>query len=364
MEQPEKVRVLVAEDSPLIAQLIKTLLERRGYSVVAEASTGREAVAMTEAVRPDLVVMDIQMPDMDGIEAAVQIRDRCPTPVVILTAYETTELVERASAAGVGAYLVKPPNVEEMERAIIIAMSRFKDMAELHERNRELNAFAHTAAHDLKNPLSVLIGFAELLEEDVDIMPLQERRDFIRGIIEHGHRAISIVDELLLLASLRQEEVTSRPMDVAEIVERAQERLADTIEHHKAEIILPGSWPQAMGHSPWIEEVWVNYLDNALKYGGRPPRAEFGATVQTDGMVRFWVRDNGDGLTSEEQGIMFMPFTRLDQVRTEGHGLGLSIVRRIVEKLGGTVGVDSTGVPGEGSLFYFELPQAAAPSPG
>jgi signal transduction histidine kinase len=364
MTQPENVRVLVAEDSPLIAQLIKTLLERRGYSVVAEASSGREAVAMTEAVRPDLVVMDIQMPDIDGIEAAVQIRDWCPTPVVILTAFETTELVKRASAAGVGAYLVKPPNLEEMERAIIIAMARFKDMAELRERNRELDTFAHTVAHDLKNPLSVLVGFAELLEEDVDVMPLQERRDFIRGIVEHGHRSISIVDELLLLASLRQDEVTSRPIDVSEIVERAQERLADTIEHYRAEIILPGSWPQAMGYRPWIEEVWVNYLDNALKYGGRPPRAELGAAVQTDGMVRFWVRDNGDGLTSEQQAILFMPFTRLDQVRTEGYGLGLSIVRRIVDKLGGRAGVESSGVAGEGCLFYFELPQAAAPSSG
>ncbi len=364
MAQPENVRVWVAEDSPLIAHLIQTLLERRGYSVLAEASSGREAGAMTEAVRPDLVVMDIQMPDMDGIEAAVRIRDCCPTPVVMLTAFETTELVERASAAGVGAYLVKPPNLEEMERAIIIAMSRFKDMAELRERNRELDAFAHTVAHDLKNPLSVLIGFAELLEEDVDVMPLQERRDFIRGIVEHGRRSISIVDELLLLASLRQGEVALRPMDVSEIVARAQERLAVTVEHYGAEIILPGSWPQAMGYRPWIEEVWVNFLENALKYGGRPPRAELGATIQPSGTVRFWVRDNGDGLTSEQQAILFTPFTRLDQVRTEGYGLGLSIARRIVDRLGGRVGVESSGVTGEGCLFYFELPQAAAPSSG
>ena len=339
MTQPENLRVLVAEDSPTVAQLIKALLEQWGYSVVAEASSGREAVALTEAVRPDLVVMDIHMPDMDGIEAAVQIRDSCPTPVIILTAVETTELVERASAAGVGAYLVKPPNLEEMERAVIIAMSRFKDMAELRERNRELDAFAHTVAHDLKNPLSVLVGCAELLEEDVDVMPLQERCGFIRSIVEHGRRSISIVDELLLLASLRKEEVMSRPLDVSEIVGKAHERLADTIDHYGAEIILPGSWPQAVGYGPWVEEVVVNYVNNALKYGGRPPRVELGGAVQVDGRVRFWVRDNGDGLTSEQQAVLFTPFTWLDQVRTEGYGLGLTIVRRIVDKLGGRVGV-------------------------
>jgi two-component system sensor histidine kinase/response regulator len=72
--------------------------------------------------------------------------------------------------------------------------------------------------------------------------------------------------------------------------------------------------------------------------------------------VRFWVRDNGPGLTPEQQARLFAPFTRLDRVRAQGHGLGLSIVRRIVEKLGGSVGVESSGVPGQGSVFYFTLP--------
>jgi signal transduction histidine kinase len=105
--------------------------------------------------------------------------------------------------------------------------------------------------------------------------------------------------------------------------------------------------------------VWVNYISNAVKYGGTPPaapRVELGGEVQPDGMARFWVRDNGSGLTQEQQTRLFTPFTQLNQVRARGHGLGLSIVRRIVEKLGGQVGVESSGVPGEGSLFYFTLP--------
>jgi signal transduction histidine kinase len=101
--------------------------------------------------------------------------------------------------------------------------------------------------------------------------------------------------------------------------------------------------------------VWVNYVSNALKYGGRPPRVELGATPQ-DGVVRFWVRDNGAGLTAEDQERLFTEFTRLHQVRAEGYGLGLSIVRRIIEKLGGDVGVESE--VGKGSTFYFTLPNS------
>jgi two-component system sensor histidine kinase/response regulator len=118
-------------------------------------------------------------------------------------------------------------------------------------------------------------------------------------------------------------------------------------------------WPVALGYAPWVEEVWINYLSNAFRYGGRPPRLELGAEAQPDGRVRFWVRDNGAGLTPEDQARLFTPFTRLDQVQVKGHGLGLSIVRRIVEKLGGQVGVESQ--IGQGSTFSFTLPGVASP---
>jgi signal transduction histidine kinase len=81
-----------------------------------------------------------------------------------------------------------------------------------------------------------------------------------------------------------------------------------------------------------------------------------GATPQPDGTVEFWVGDNGPGLSQEEQARLFTPFTRLDQARAKGHGLGLSIVRRMVDKMNGQVGVESEGVPGSGCVFSFTLP--------
>ena len=157
-----------------------------------------------------------------------------------------------------------------------------------------------------------------------------------------------------MLAGVRNAEVELRPLDMADLVANAQLRLTDLIEQHKAEIIVPPAWPVALGYGPWIEEVWANYLSNAIKYGGAPPRLELGAQEE-EGQVRFWVQDNGPGLSAEDQARLFVPFTQLDQVRAKGHGLGLSIVRRIVEKLGGKVRVASSGVPGEGSLFSFTL---------
>jgi signal transduction histidine kinase len=116
-----------------------------------------------------------------------------------------------------------------------------------------------------------------------------------------------------------------------------------------------------VGYGPWVEVVWTNYLSNAIKYGGRPPMVELGAQElpsPTNGLptVRFWVHDNGPGLSDNEQARLFTPFERLHQTRAPGHGLGLSIVQRVVTKLGGQVGVESNGVEGQGCIFYFTLP--------
>ena len=227
--------------------------------------------------------------------------------------------------------------------------------ADLEARNAELDAFTHTVAHDLKAPLALIVGFASLLESDNLATLNTDQRLAVGTITQTGFRMRNIIDELLLLASVGKQQVEMQPLNMAAIVAEAQTRLRYMIDEHKAEIILPDEWPTALGHGPWIEEVWTNYLSNGIKYGGRPPRLELGA-AQTGNMVRFWVTDNGPGISPEDQARLFAPFTQLSQVRAEGHGLGLSIVHRIIHKCEGEVGVDSE--VGAGSTFWFTLPAA------
>lgn len=368
MFEREKVRALIIEDDFLVSEMIRGTLEELKFDVIGEAGSGREGVELTQELRPDVILMDIQMPDMDGIEASRRIQDCCPTPIVVLTAYESQDLVEQASEAGVGAYLVKPPNRAQLQRAITIAMARFQDMMKLRRmnealeaRNEELDAFAHTVAHDLQNPVARIVGFAETLSTSAESLPEEEMRNFLSVIARDGRRMSRIIDELLLLAGLRQIDATLVPVDMGRILEEVQERLIDAIEGTEATLSLPDHWPAAQGYAPWLEEVWVNYISNAIRYGGRPPKVRLGAEVRPGpegetGEILFWVEDNGEGIAPEEQEVLFRPFTRLEQVKTEGHGLGLSIVRRIVEKLGGEVGVESE--VGEGSRFWFTLPAA------
>ncbi len=250
----------------------------------------------------------------------------------------------------------------EIASTIVVVVRDVTERKQI-EQDRErliadLNAYAYTVAHDLKNPVGIIIGFAEILERDLDIVPLQDISDFARAIIRSGHKLIGIIDELLLFAQVQSAEVETGPLDMAAVVAEALFRLDHLKAEYRAAISIPDTWPVAIGHAPWIEEVWVNYISNALKYGGRPPQVEIGSDLQPDGLLRFWVRDNGNGISRDICAQLFAPFTRFAPARAAGHGLGLSIVQRIVEKLGGQVGVVSDGVPGMGSLFYFTLPAA------
>jgi AmiR/NasT family two-component response regulator len=133
-----QVKVLIAEDNFLVGEMIQGVAEDAGCVVVGRATDGRQAVEMTTELHPDVVLMDIKMPDLDGIEAAEIIQIRCPTPVVILTAYDTPEMVKAAGAAGVGAFLAKPPKARELGQAIVIAKARFGDLLSLRRTNDAL----------------------------------------------------------------------------------------------------------------------------------------------------------------------------------------------------------------------------------
>ncbi len=227
---------------------------------------------------------------------------------------------------------------------------------ELRARNAELDAFAHTVAHDLKNPLSTIIGISELVLMDLTELHIPATTiTLVQEQLDMGYKVTRIIDDLLMLATVRQQDIMIHPIDMESLINAVESRMASQIAECGVELRKPERWPTALGYAPWIEEVWVNYIGNALKYGGSSPQISLGAEPRGS-TIRFWVRDNGPGLSPEQQERLFVPFTRLHTSESEGYGLGLSIVHRILERLGGQVGVDSQ--IGQGSTFYFTLPAA------
>jgi AmiR/NasT family two-component response regulator len=133
-----KLRILIADDEPLIRLDLKNMLESLGYEVIAEAGDGVSAVEAARTLKPDVAILDIKMPGMDGIDAANILNSEKIAPVVLLTAYSDMDLINRAKEAGVFAYLVKPFRENDLRPAIEVAISRYKEFLALEEEVSEL----------------------------------------------------------------------------------------------------------------------------------------------------------------------------------------------------------------------------------
>jgi len=228
-------------------------------------------------------------------------------------------------------------------------------VAELEVRNRELDSFAHTAAHDLKSPLSNILMIIALMREFSE--DKSEQMTTLLGTIElSAHKMNMIITSLLLLARLRDTQETVTEVEVTPVVQSALERFGNDIATKKITVNIEPDMPAVLGYGPWLEEVFANLIGNAVKYIGKenptPQIAIRGARQK--GSVHFEVQDNGIGIRPQDQARLFEMFTRFHPGQAEGCGLGLSIVHRIVTKLNGNIGVEST--PGAGSTFWFDLP--------
>ncbi len=225
---------------------------------------------------------------------------------------------------------------------------------------QDLDAFAYTVAHDLKNPVGTMVTAVQLLRNECTSLPVEEIEILSDVIARGGKKVTNIIEEILVLTGVQRDiEVTFQPLDMAAITIEALQRLDDLIQKSGARVQKPDVWPTALGHAPWVEEVWVNYISNAIKYGGTPPQMQLGADPPAAGHVRFWIQDNGAGVTEYDTDQLFTPFTRLDETCPSGYGLGLAIVKRIVNHLNGNVGVEN--LEGLGCKFYFTLPAAKQP---
>ncbi len=369
--------ILIVDDIPTNVSVLMDLLSNADFKVLV-ATDGKSALKKAAYAQPDLILLDVMMPGMDGFEVCKILKEQEETkdiPIIFMTAL--TDTVDKIKGFSEGAvdYITKPIQHEEtlarvtthlklgiLQKQLQDELQEGKAYAiELEKLNSELNTFARTVSHDLKNPLNGIVGLSELLLLPDMNLDEEEKIKYYQMINDCGQQMFEMINALLLLAGVSQQEekLETHPLDMLSIVHKVTETRLDYMRRKfEAEVkvvYLPENpWPTAIGYAPWVEEMWANYISNAFKYGGEAPQIELGADSEKNGMIRFWVRDNGPGLSKESQEQLFNAFTRLHKDKAEGHGLGLSIVQQIAEKLHGEVGVEST--EGEGSLFYFTLP--------
>ncbi|HSH02216.1 MAG TPA: ATP-binding protein [Anaerolineae bacterium] len=367
----DKWSILVIDDDAVDRMIVKRALKKSGLDVrILEVGEGGEGLTVMRGQHIDCLLVDYNLPQTTGLDVLRQMNDlELICPVIVLTGQGDERIAVELMKAGAADYLTKESitpetlgrsvlnaiRVHEAQQQAIQAQEDLRRYAaELEASNRELDAFARTVAHDLKTPLTPIMGMAELLQAYYGGQMDEQGQRFLEVIQRNAQKMTTIIDALLLLSKLRHQAPEMEDLDSFLVALEALGRFSHVVEEKDAEIIKQEVWPSAWGYGPWVEEVWANYIGNALKYGGDPPRVEIGGTDLGDGWVRFWVRDNGAGITQEMQETLFTPFTRFHVDRADGHGLGLSIVERIIHKFGGQVGVESQ--LGSGSEFWFTLP--------
>ena len=240
-----------------------------------------------------------------------------------------------------------------LDKAVESNVLLLKEIREKEKLIQDLDAYARSVAHNLKNPISGMLGVRDVIKDNLK----NQKREEAVEILEMAHKQClkmnKIVDELLLLSRIRKEDIRLISLRMNEIIDESLNRLRGA--HNNFRIQIPEVWPEVFGHPQWIEEVWVNLMSNALKYGGNPPVVTIGYDKINGSAYRFWIQDNGDGLPQESLDKLFHDFERLNNKNKEGHGLGLSMIKRIIEKSGGEVLVTSENAPGKGCVFSFTL---------
>ncbi len=337
-----------------LAELRQTVgLRHRSFEAalaVVRTNVGEREMALIETGLERFDVAEGQL--LDGRVSAEQRAARLTS----ITAALTGALALLSTALGL-LFLFRQRSIEAVQRMNLELEQLVHDRtSSLEEANQELDAFAYSISHDLRAPLRAMHGYADALEEDEQERLSQEGKGFLRHIKAAAARMDMIIADILSYASLSREELDLQPTNLDIVVGRVLRELERTGTDDKIDVAEPLG--AVLAHPATLQQCLWNLLSNALKFvrpGERPL-----VTVHSerrDRCIRLWVEDRGIGIEPSHQDRIFRPFERLHGVEAyPGTGIGLAIVRRATQRMGGRSGVESR--LGEGSRFWVELEHA------
>jgi signal transduction histidine kinase len=226
--------------------------------------------------------------------------------------------------------------------------------SELTATNQQLETFVYSIAHDLRAPLRAMQGFSTMLVKEAGPALSEQGRLHADRVIKSAQFMDAMLIDLLAFSHISQQRLELISVNLETVVGSVLARLQEDIQEKKARVENSGPWPFVLAHEATLAQVLFNLVDNALKFVARDvPPVVCLRTEEQPGFVRVWVEDNGPGIALRHQGQIFGLFIRLDGEKYPGTGIGLAIVQKGVERMGGRVGVKSDA--GQGSRFWFEL---------
>jgi signal transduction histidine kinase len=363
---PSKCRILVVDDVMQNLQVVGSMLRKEGYDVMP-ARSGTQALECVGVRVPDLVLLDLMMPEMDGLEVCRRLREDkslSQIPIIFLTASNELEHLVKGFSAGAVDYVTKPFNGPELLARVRTHLELKLARERLREMNDEKNEFMGIAAHDLRNPLTTIKGFSELIVEDAQSLNMKELEENGRRVLEAAKRMTEMLQNLLDANRIERGEMSLNltPAELTPIVDAVVESQLPRAAAKRQNLVRENDPPpiRAVIDSRVMVQVLENLISNAVKYS--PPGKSIFVRLRKDtDTIRCEVQDEGPGLTKEDQKKLFGKFARLSAKPTGGEnatGLGLSIVKCMVEAMKGKVWCESE--PGKGATFIVTFPGTGA----
>lgn len=352
--------VLVADDSATNLDILHRILSRGGYDVIL-AEDGIEALEAVKKVKPDLILLDVDMPKMDGFSVCQRIKADEKTahiPVIFISALD--ELGDKVRAFEVGAvdYVIKPFKVEELMMRVASQILLAHQQQEILKLSEIKDHLIRTVSHDLKNPIHIVMGYAGLLL-DANDLSADQIAEMALQIHKSADKMYRLVTNLLDLTQIEAGVMWDfKPVTLNSIIEDVL--LEHIITAQQKDIAIYWEPPtdniSVNGDPMRLQQVFNNLITNAIKY--TPAFGKIHLEMWKDDSHAFIsVKDTGLGIPEADMPHIFEKFYRVNSTihrEQEGTGLGLSIIYVIVQEHGGVVHVDS--IEGQGSIFTVQLP--------
>ena len=384
---PNEARILIIDDIIENVEVLGEVLASR-YDVQF-ATSGAEGLALVRHERPDLILLDVMMPGMDGYAVCATLKadpDTRSIPVIFVTAKNDAESESRALAEGAVDFIHKPINQEVVRARVGLHLALKNREDELSRLNEDLEQkveqrtlalrdaltqaegatrmksdFLANMSHEIRTPMNAIIGMTHLIQ-GTELTPRQ--RNYLGKIEASSHHLLGIINDILDLSKIQAGKMSTEVVDfkLEHLLDNVVGLVAEKAADKGLELIVnmaPDVPPNLLGDPLRLGQILVNYANNAVKFTDRG-EVEISVSVvklrDHEAVLRFAVRDTGIGINEDQRLKLFKDFEQGDSSTTRkygGTGLGLAIVSRLVDLMGGQYGLDSQ--PGIGSTFWFNV---------
>ena len=375
----DTLKALIVDDDPDILFATSRVAKQEGLTVF-EAGSGNKCLELFEKHRPHIIVLDVMLQDMSGIDVCRTIKSKYPdsAPLIILMSGKKTDENSKTSGLDCGAdgYLTRPIG-NRVLKAYLGAFIRIKrgeiqikeenDAKEilnkkLEQSNRDYSHFASVISHDLKEPLRMVTSYMQLLEKRNEDLLDEKSKKYLNYAVDGAKRMNAMISGLLNVSRIATQSHAIESLDMQELLKSVLQNLTHAIQDSDAKIVVE-QLPVIEADRTQMIHLFQNLISNAIKFNDKP-HAEVRISANPDGHAwQFNVADNGIGIPEEQQQHIFGIFKRL-HTRDEypGTGVGLAAVKRIIERHGGSISV--TSKPGHGTTFSFTLTDRELEDPG